>query len=138
MNDALNTASASELRLTASLQTLRASAIYVLLYVLADWLSYVQPVLKLGITPWNPQDGLTLAFLLVYGPRQLYVTAIAAVLSEILIRQSSIGSPLVIGAAVWIAVGYGALAAFLRYWYLTNPLRTVRDAARFAGASIAA
>jgi two-component system sensor kinase FixL len=138
MNDALNTATASELRLTASLQTLRASAIYVLLYVLADWLSYVQPILKLGITPWNPQDGLTLAFLLVYGPRQLYVTAIAAMLSEILIRQSWYGSPLVIGAAVWIAVGYGTLAAFLRYWYLTEPLRTVLDAARFAGAAIAA
>jgi two-component system sensor kinase FixL len=138
MNDALNAASGSDLRLTASLQTLRASAIYILLYVLADWLSYVQPILKLGITPWNPQDGLTLAFLLIYGPRRLYVTAIAAMLSEVLIRQSWYGSPLVIGAAVWVAAGYGAFAAFLRYWYLTAPLRSVRDAARFAGAAVAA
>ncbi len=30
------------------------SALFIVAYVLVDWLSYLQPVLQLGITPWNP------------------------------------------------------------------------------------
>lgn len=109
---------------------------YLALYVVLDWLSYVQPVLKLGITPWNPQAGLTLAFLLMYGPRWAPVTAGAAVLSEVLIRQSSPALPLVLGVSVWIALGYGLLAVLLRHWHLEGPIRTLSAAARFAGAAV--
>ncbi len=28
--------------------------LYVPAYVALDWISYIQPVLKLGITPWSP------------------------------------------------------------------------------------
>jgi hypothetical protein len=40
---------------------------YVFAHVAPDWVSYVQPVLKLGIAPWNPQAGLSLCFLLLLG-----------------------------------------------------------------------
>jgi signal transduction histidine kinase len=109
---------------------------YVALYVVLDWLSYVQPVLKLGITPWNPQAGLTLAFLLVYGPRWAPVTAGAALLSEVLVRESSPALPLVLGVSVWIALGYGLLAVLLRRWRLQEPIRNLAAAARFAVASV--
>ena len=109
---------------------------YVALYVLLDWFSYVQPVLKLGITPWNPQAGLTLAFLLMYGPRWAPFTAAAALLSEVLVRQSSPVLPLVLGASLWIALGYGLLAGLLRRWHLEEPIRTLGTAARFAGAAV--
>jgi PAS domain S-box-containing protein len=110
--------------------------VYVALYVLLDWFSYVQPVLKLGITPWNPQAGLTLAFLLMYGPRWAPVTAGAALLSEVLVRESSPVVPLVLGASLWIALGYGVLAGLLRRWHLDEPIRTLGMAARFAGAAV--
>lgn len=111
---------------------------YLACYILLDWLSYVQPVLKLGITPWNPQAGLTLAFLLVYGPRWASVTAVAVLLSEILVRQNSVASSLVIGVSMWIALGYGVLAALLRRWRLETPIRTLGAAVRLAVASVAA
>ena len=58
---------------------------YVLAYVVLDALCYVQPLLKLGITPWNPDAGLTVAFLLLRGWRQTPWAALAALLAEILI-----------------------------------------------------
>lgn len=114
-----------------------AAGVYLVLYIVLDWLSYVQPVLKLGITPWNPQAGLTLAFLVIYGPRWAFVTAAAALLSEVLVRQSSI-SLLAVGVSIWIALGYGTLAALLRYWNLATTIRTLGDGARLAGASVSA
>ncbi len=45
------------------------AVVYIALYLLLGWLSYARPVLKPAITPWNPQAGLTLALLLVFGPR---------------------------------------------------------------------
>jgi signal transduction histidine kinase len=116
---------------------LAGSAGYVLLYILLDWLSYVQPVLKLGITPWNPQAGLTVAFLVIFGPRWAPMTAGAVLLSELLVRQSTI-SPLVAGVSIWIALAYGLLALLLRRWKLTTSFRTLRMSARFAAASVGA
>lgn len=115
-----------------------AAALYLGLYVLLDWLSYVQPVIKLGITPWNPQAGLTVAFLLFYGPRWSVATVFAVIVSEALVRNASPASPLVLCASLWVALGYGGLAALLRRWNLAVPIRTPDAAARLAGASIGA
>lgn len=112
------------------------ASVYVVLYVLLDGLSYVQPVLKLGITPWNPQAGLTLAFLLFYGPRWLMVTALASLLSEVLVRGIGATSPAVLSSSVWIAVGYATLAAVLRRHDLAAPIRTSTAAAWLAGVSL--
>jgi signal transduction histidine kinase len=114
---------------------LAVTAIYVVLYVLLDWLSFVQPVLKLGITPWSPQTGLTLAFLLVLGPRWAGATAVAALLAEVLIRGRSPVSPLAMSLSVWIALGYGLLATLLRRWHLDVPVRTPRAGVGLATAS---
>lgn len=87
---------------------------YVAAYVALDALSYVQPLLKLGITPWNPDAGLTLAFLLVRGWRQAPWTGAAALLAELVVRDAP--GPLLasISVAVVIAVGYGGLAFALQ------------------------
>jgi len=42
--------------------------LYVALYVVLDWISLIQPsgeAIALGITPWNPPAGLSLAALLL-------------------------------------------------------------------------
>ena len=103
-----------------------------------DWTSDVQPVLKLGITPWNPQAGLTLAALLTFGPRWLPITALAILVSEVLVRHGSPASGLVLGYAIWVTTGYGALATFLRRQGLDTPIRDSRSAAKFAGVTAAA
>lgn len=106
---------------------------YLVAYVLLAWLCYARPLLAPGITPWHPQAGLTLAFLVVAGPAWCAVTAIAAVVSELVIRGEP-GSVLALSASsVWIAVVYGTFATLLRH-LLPHPLiRTTADAAKFAG-----
>jgi two-component system sensor kinase FixL len=106
---------------------------YVAAFVALDWTSYVQPVLKLGITPWNPQDGLTLAVLLLFGARWVPIAALAVLVSEVLVRHASPASGLVLGYAIWVAAGYGVLATILRRRGLNTPIRDSRSAVKFAG-----
>jgi PAS domain S-box-containing protein len=109
---------------------------YVAGYSLVDWFSNVKPLLSLGITPWNPQAGLALAFLLFLGPRWLPVTILAAAVSDALLRGASITSPAALCASVWVASSYAVLAGVLRRWQLAAPISTAIGAVRFAGASI--
>lgn len=97
---------------------------YVIAYVVLDWVSYVQPVLKLGITPWSPQAGLTLAFLGIAGPAFAPVTAAAALIAEVLVRATPPSVPSLVAAciaAVAIAAGYGCAGLALRRRRLLVP-----------------
>lgn len=85
------------------------AVLYVPAYVASDWISYVQPVLKLGITPWSPQTGLTVAFLFWMGPRWAPCTALAAFLAEVLVRDAPAGWAPHALASLWIAASYAAL-----------------------------
>ncbi len=75
-----------------------------------DALTYVEPLLKLGITPWNPDAGVTLGFLLLAGWRKAPWTGAAALLAELFVHTAR--APLIasIGAALVIALGYAGLA----------------------------
>lgn len=100
-----------------SLPRFRALALalaFVAAYVLLDWLSYVQPVLKLGITPWNPQAGLALALLMVRGPRWGGLLALAALTAETVVRDNPAHPAVLAVSSAVIAAGYSAAAAFLR------------------------
>jgi signal transduction histidine kinase len=114
------------------------AVLYVPVYVAFDWISYVQPVLKLGITPWSPQTGLTVAFLIWIGPRWAWCMAIAAFLAETLVRDAPAGWAPHALASVWIAASYAVLAG-------TRGVEAARDvplalapAVRFLLASVAA
>jgi signal transduction histidine kinase len=116
---------------------LRAS-LFVLAYVLVDWLSYLQPVLQLGITPWNPQTGLALAFLVWQGPRGAIAVALAALLSEVVVRDVPAGSVAAIATSIWIAIAYTGLAAVLRRKGPAALVATPGDGARFVAACLGA
>jgi two-component system sensor kinase FixL len=93
---------------------LTAGLIYVVAYVLLDWASHVQPILQLGINPWNPQAGLTLAYLILWGPKRAPLTAIAAVLAQLLIRGAQGPLHVLVSASLPIAAGYALAASLLR------------------------
>ncbi len=111
--------------------------VYLCLYVFADWLSYVRPALKLGITPWHPQAGLTLALFLFFGARWLPLAAIAPLLAGTILRQESISLPALVVGSFWIAGVYAGTAELLRRWRLAEPIRTAIGAARMAAAMVA-
>ncbi len=114
------------------------SALFIVAYVLVDWLSYLQPVLQLGITPWNPQTGLALAFLIWQGPRGAAAVALAALLSEVVVRDVPAGSVAAIATSIWIAIAYTGLAAVLRRKGRASLVSTPVDAARFVAACLGA
>lgn len=114
------------------------AALYVPAYIALDWISYVQPVLKLGITPWSPQTGLTVAFLLWVGPRWAVCTAIAAFLSELLVRGGPAAWPWLALASVWVAASYAALATAINWRALLDAMHGLAPAVRFIGAAILA
>ena len=120
-------------RSTAGAVTIPIAAAFIALYVLVAWLSYARPALKPEITPWNPQAGLTLAFLLIYGPRWWPIAVLAALLSELLTLTSHVVLPLALMACLWIGLVYAAIASGLRRLDLASPIETAFAAGRMAG-----
>ncbi len=86
---------------------------YVAGYVLLDWVSYVHPFAVSGITPWNPQTGLSFALVLLFGLEFLPWLIVAPFVADVLVRQL----PLPLGAEglvlLLIGVGYGCATALL-------------------------
>jgi signal transduction histidine kinase len=112
---------------------------YLVAYVALDALSFVQPLLKLGITPWSPDAGLTLAFLLLRGWRQAPWTAAAALTAELLVRGAPAPVFILMSASVVIALGYGALAFVLSRRRLDLQLASRRAVLEFSfGAALTA
>lgn len=88
-------------------------AAYLLAHVALDALSFVQPVLKLGITPLSPQTGLAIAFLLV-NPRGAGWVVLALLGSEIVIRGVPTPPWVLVLHALGVATVYTAAASFMR------------------------
>jgi signal transduction histidine kinase len=82
-------------------------------FVLLDWLSYVHPFAAFGITPWNPQTGLSFALILLFGPQFLPWLPAALLVADIVVRDL----PLPITAEMLVVLitglGYGAAALLL-------------------------
>jgi two-component system, LuxR family, sensor kinase FixL len=113
------------------------ACVYLALYVMFAWLSHARPMLAPGITPWHPQAGLTLAFLLMCGPQWFGVTAFGALLVGLLYQSTPESPAAIVAGAVWIAFIYAVLAHLLRRVLSANVMRTTADAARFAGLTAA-
>ena len=88
-------------------------ALYFIAHVALDAVSYVQPVLKLGITPLSPQTGLVLAFLYAYRGNFWWVAA-AFLVSEVVIRGIPMHSWILPLQAISITAVYQFAAWLLR------------------------
>jgi two-component system, LuxR family, sensor kinase FixL len=104
-------------------------------YLLLAWLCHVRPAFAPGITPWHPQTGLALAFLLACGPSWSVWVGLTALTSELLLVDPAVPVNGKILAAGCIALGYAGLAVWLRALLPGTVLRTTGDAARIAGAA---
>lgn len=117
-------------------------ASYLALYIALDWMSLIHPAGAhgtLGITPWNPPAGLSLALLLRYGPAFVPIVFAAVLVSDILLRDLSSAPLVTMAAALTIAVGYGTAALMLRNRCLISiTLRSHRDLLLLLAVSLAA
>src|ERR1041384_617723 len=87
--------------------------VYLACYVLLDWVSFIQPIASLGITPWNPPPGLSLALILLFGRAFLPWLLLAPLLADAVVRQLPLPLWAEVATALIIGIGYGAGATFL-------------------------
>lgn len=108
-------------------------------YLLIDWASYVYPVVPLGITPWNPPAGLSLALLLWMGARHWPALFVAALAADLLVRGAPANLGVSTAAAGIIAAGYGIAARILlRISGSRTTLESTRDLVAFVIVTVVA
>ena len=108
------------------------TAAYLFAYLLLEWLFQARPALAPAITPWHPQAGLSIAYLLAVGWRWFPATLLAVVLAQVLIRHVPVSGASIAGA-VWIALAAALFSVWLRRTLDGRSFGTTADAARFAG-----
>jgi signal transduction histidine kinase len=112
--------------------------LYLASYVALDAMSFVHPLSPLGITPWNPPPGLSLALLLVFGLRNAPWLPVAFLVAEAIVRGAP-GSVVEIGVTgLIVTAGYVAAAAWLDRRGFDRGFGSARDGLLFAGTAAAA
>ncbi len=87
---------------------------FLALYVVLDWLSYVDPFGAFGITPWNPQTGLSFALILLFGYRFVLWPPAALFAGDFLVRDLALPWETELLVVTIVGSVYGAAALFLR------------------------
>jgi signal transduction histidine kinase len=84
---------------------------YLAAYVLLDFVSFIFPLSPMGITPWNPQTGLSFALILLKGRGYIPLLFLAPALSSLLVHR--LPSPLWVDVLAVAVIGGGYAAATL-------------------------
>ena len=101
---------------------------FVAAYVALDWVSFLYEFSPLGFTPWNPQSGLSLAFLLLTTPLNALWLPPAALIADFVVRGWPASPALAVMSALVLSAGYAAAAHLLRRRMAFDPaLETMRD-----------
>jgi two-component system sensor kinase FixL len=101
---------------------------FLLGYLLLEWIGARHASALSAAVPWNPQVGLALAFVLVFGLRFLPVFFIGVLCSEISIRHESFPLLYVVMKSVVVCVSYGLAAVILeRLLHHAARIRTVSE-----------
>ncbi|MES2473575.1 MAG: ATP-binding protein [Pseudomonadota bacterium] len=86
-------------------------ALFFLVYVALDAVSYIEPIAPFAITPWNPTLGLCVAVTALYGPRALFPILVAPLLADAVNR----GFPLTPLYSVWVGLLIAAQTALVTF-----------------------
>ena len=86
---------------------------YLAVYVLLDWISFIEPYGPVGITTWNPSTGLSLALGLLFGCRMIPFLFLGPLLSDLILNQSPVPWRVELSFVTLIGGGYSAALLFL-------------------------
>ena len=101
---------------------------YLVIFVLLDLISYVEPSAPFAATPWNPRAGVSISLILLFGTRMIPFVVIAP-LAALAVRPL----PLPLTIELWTAVlsggVYAAVGLFLLHpkLHFDRTLRSLRD-----------
>ncbi|KQW96559.1 histidine kinase [Massilia sp. Root418] len=96
--------------------------LFLLLYLLLDWLTYVDPLYGLNITPWNPDPALGLVYWLRYGKKAALPWFLALLLGDIWLRGTAAGPFYTLLGALSLTLGYGLIGEGLRRNFSTSAM----------------
>lgn len=100
---------------------------FIALYVLLDWISYIDPLFGLNITPWNPDPALGLVYWIRFGRRAALPWFAALILAEWLVRGLPSGWALTLALSAWLVFGYGVIGETLRRIFSNASLVNKRE-----------
>jgi len=106
-------------------------------YIALDWASYIDPVGPFNITPWNPQAGLAIVWLLLGGLHYAPAVLVTIIAADTLVRHAPGGYFISFLTSVTLAGGYTAMAMVLRELVANTGLRSSRHLTRFVGVVLA-
>ena len=112
----------------------RDAALFAACYVALDWASYIDPLGRFYITPWNPQPALALAWMLFGGLQHLPVVLVTMFTADVLVRHAPGGIFVSIVTSVVLAGGYAWTAWILRSLLRGLGLRSLRELTIFVAA----
>ena len=106
-------------------------AMFIVSYLLLDWISYVYPMPEFNVTPWNPHPALAVALLMVGGRRWLPAVAAATIAAALFGRGAPASVPVNLLIATLLTLGYFAIAQALAHAYpVARKLGSRRDMLR--------
>ncbi len=88
---------------------------FVLVFLLFDWVSYIDALYGLNITPWNPDPALGLAYWMRYGKRAAFPWFLAIMLADIWVRGLLAGWLMTAFFSALLTIGYGLIGEALRH-----------------------
>lgn len=113
--------------------------VFLLTYVALDYASYVKPYRGLGITPWNPPPGLSIALIFLGGVFYTPFVLIAPALADTIVRGAPLGTKLELILSLALGTTYLAGGLALKRIDTFDPrFRFVRDALTLIGVSVSA
>jgi signal transduction histidine kinase len=116
------------------LRYLRDAAVFAPCYLLLDWVSYISPLGPFNITPWNPQPGLAIAWMLLGGLVHAPVVFLTIFLADAIIRSVPGGYGVTMLTSLFLTAGYAGTAYALRALLRPSPnLQSLRQMTAFAG-----
>jgi signal transduction histidine kinase len=96
-------------------------------YILLDWASYIDPVGPFNITPWNPQHGLAIVWLLLGGLHHTPAVLVTVVLAESIVRSLPGGYFMAGLTSLTLTAGFFTIAWLLRRLLPDPGLRSTRE-----------
>jgi signal transduction histidine kinase len=115
----------------SALRYLRDFLVFAPCYIALDWASYIDPVGPFNITPWNPQHGLAIVWLLLGGLRYAPAVLVAVAMAESVLRDLPGGLFIASFTTLTLTAGFVVIAWLLRALLSDLGLRTTRDLTTF-------
>lgn len=120
-----------------ALRYIRDSLVFAPCYVALDWASYIDPIGPFNITPWNPQHGLAVVWLMLGGLHHAPMVLATVLLAEAIVRGMPGGYLIGTLTSFTITGGFAAMAFVLREFLPERTLRSTRQLTLLAAVVVA-